>query len=931
MTTRLRSRLVLLATVTIVPLALVSGLALRALLEHQAEQTELAAINLSRALATAVDNELRLSVSALESLALTDAIANADRQRLEAARDLAIRALSSRSEWRAVLLLKPSGEVFVNTGYPADAEIPRASDPASLAQIAATPAPVIGSLAYGPQGNPGVAIRVPVLRDGELRYVLTAILRPEAVRSIITRQRVPGDWIVSVFDASGRRIARSRDHERYVGTLPSPSLKAMLSELGEREQLYGESDTVEGGRVHTAVARIANTGWTVALGVPTTVSQAATRSSALAYGGGIVLSVLIGGLAAWLVSRSIERPIERLKAAAESLGRGDPISGASSGIAEIEAMSDALVSAADQRAQAAVEREQLYAAERNARASAERANDRLQVLASAGAALSSVLDESVMLQSIATVLVPAVADMCRIDLLDQHGLLQRKLTHHRDPERGRQVAAFVSQELASPDTPGTFPWAIATGKSFFANFASEEEIAPGDASAQQFVRLSGLRAVCVVPLIARGRTLGAMAVIQAESGRSFEPEDQAMVSELAKRASLALDNGRLLDESQAALSQASIASRAKDEFLAVLGHELRNPLAPIVTSLALMRRKAGGSANDREREIIERQVRHLQRLVDDLLDVSRIARGKIDLKKQPVDLADIVARSLELTQPALVTRRSAPHVVLPDAPVRVLGDATRLTQVLCNLLTNAVKYSSPDADITIEVRRADGQAELVVSDQGIGIEADLLPHVFDQFVQGSQALNRAAGGLGLGLAIAKNLVELHGGTITARSPGPGHGSVFVVRMPESHALPDVAVPGRPDAAQDDAPKRILVVDDNIDAAKSLAELLRMAGHEVLTAADGHEAIASVDSFVPDIAILDIGLPGMDGYQLARWIRKQPRLERLRLIALSGYGQASDRKLALAAGFDLHLAKPVDPEVVLTTIRELHPAAARRLG
>jgi signal transduction histidine kinase/CheY-like chemotaxis protein len=931
MTTRLRRRLVLLATVTIVPLALVSGLALRALLEHQAEQTELAAINLSRALATGVDNELRLSVSALQSLALTDAIGDAEGQSLAAARYLAVRALASRPEWRAVLLLKPSGEVFINTGYPVGADIPKASDPASLAQIAATRAPVIGSLAYGPQGNPGIAIRVPVLRDGELRHVLAAILRPEAVHSIITRQRVPGEWMFWLSAGTGRPIARSRDHERYVGTSPGPSLNLILSQLGERDQVYGESQTVEGGRVHTAVARIGNTGWTVALGVPTTVIQGASRSSALAYGGGIVLSVLIGGLAAWLVSRSIEQPIERLKASAQSLGRGDPISGAGSDITEIEAMSDALVRAADQRVQAAVEREQLFAAERNARASAERANERLQVLASAGAVLSSVLDESAMLQSIATVLVPAVADMCRIDLLDRDGVLQRKLTHHRDPERARQVAAFVSQELASPDTPGTFPWVIATGKSFFANFASEAEIAPGDASAQQFVRLSGLRAVCVVPLIARGRTLGAMAVIQADSGRSFEPEDQAMVSELARRASLALDNGRLLDESQAALSQASIAGRAKDEFLAVLGHELRNPLAPIVTSLALMRRKSGGSDNDREREIIERQVRHLQRLVDDLLDVSRIARGKIELKKQSVDLADIVARSLELTHPALVTRQSAPNVVLPDEPVRVQGDATRLTQVLCNLLTNAVKYSPPDADITIQVRRADGQAELAVSDQGIGIEADLLPHVFDQFVQGRQALNRAAGGLGLGLAIAKNLIELHGGTITASSPGPGQGSIFVVRMPESHALADVAVSGRPDAARHDAPKRILVVDDNTDAAKTLAELLRMAGHQVQTAADGHEAIASVDSFVPDIAILDIGLPGMDGYELARWIRKQPRLQRVRLIALSGYGQASDQKLALEAGFDLHLAKPVDPEVVLTTIQELDPTVTWQLS
>jgi len=903
--------------VTTVPLALVSGLALRALLQEQLVQTEQSTLNLTRALATAVDNELRLTVSALQSLALADATVGAGEDGLAKARDLAVRALASRPEWRAVILLKPSGEVLFNTGYPIGAPLPPASDPSSLSEIVASRAPVVGSLARGPLGNMGIAVRVPVMRGDELCCVLTAILRPEAVLTVISRQRAPDDWIVSVFDANQLRVARSRDHQRFLGTPPTDSLKTMLSSLGARNQAYGMTETIEGEQVHTAVTRIGSTRWTVALGVPTSVSAAVLRSTALAYGGGIVLSVLLGGLAAWLVSRSIEKPIGRLKLAAESLGRGEPIHGAGSDVIEIEAMSEALVSAAAQRTRNAVEREQLLAAERHARSAAERAQERLQLLASAGTALSTMLDEATTLEAIASIIVPGVADVCRIDLLDKEGVLRRKLTYHTDPERAKEIAAFVSQHAASADTPGSFPWSIATGRPFLANFGPQETIGGGDPTFQAFARTVGMQAVCVMPLIARGRTIGAMAAIQAESGRRFEPEDQAMISELAKRAALALDNVHLFEDSQAALRQASVANRAKDEFLAMLGHELRNPLAPIVTSLELMKRKSG-SENPRERQIIERQVRHLQRLVDDLLDVSRIASGKVELDRQPVDLSDIVSRALELTQPLLQARLHAPRVVAADRPVRVHGDPTRLTQVLCNLLTNAAKYSAPDADIDIEIRRANGLAELIVADKGVGIDADLLPRVFDQFVQGDQALNRASGGLGLGLAIAKNLVELHGGTISASSAGPGQGSTFIVRLPET-PWSDVTTTAPAPLAQVDRQLRVLIVDDNLDAAQSLAVLLQMEGHDVRTAADGHEAIETLETFAATVAVLDIGLPGMDGYELARRIRSNPRASRVRLVALTGYGRDTDQSRAREAGFDMHLVKPVDLDAVLQTL------------
>ncbi|HEY2188885.1 MAG TPA: HAMP domain-containing sensor histidine kinase, partial [Caldimonas sp.] len=357
---------------------------------------------------------------------------------------------------------------------------------------------------------------------------------------------------------------------------------------------------------------------------------------------------------------------------------------------------------------------------------------------------------------------------------------------------------------------------MATGQTFLANLEPDHSETYADPNIRAFVRDFNLSAACVVPLVARGRTIGAMCALQAESGRRFSDEDGALVIELAQRAALALDNVRLFGEARDALREAEVANRAKDEFLGMLGHELRNPLAPIVTSLELMARPE--VSGDRERLIIKRQVAHLSRMVDDLLDVSRIASGKIELRRERVDLHDVVVRALELTQPALQGRSCAPDVRSPVAPVMVSGDPSRLTQVVCNLLTNAAKFTPPDGHIVVELRQLDGEAELAVVDDGVGIPAELLPHVFDRFVQGEQALQRASGGLGLGLAIAKNLVELHGGRIGAESAGAGSGARFALTLPLLDDAGAATLPVAPAAAGAHARRsRILVVDDNEDA------------------------------------------------------------------------------------------------------------------
>jgi signal transduction histidine kinase len=365
------------------------------------------------------------------------------------------------------------------------------------------------------------------------------------------------------------------------------------------------------------------------------------------------------------------------------------------------------------------------------------------------------------------------------------------------------------------------------------------------------------------------------------------------------------------------------ATRAKDEFLAMLGHELRNPLAPILTALQLMTLK-GATSVSQERSVIERQTRHLARLVDDLLDVARIAQGRIELKREVVTIADAVAKAIEIAAPLIEGRGQRIELTVPAAGLTVHADAARLAQAIANLLTNAAKYSEPGTTIRILARREGGDVVVAVTDEGIGIDAALLPRVFDLFVQGGQTSARSQGGLGLGLAIVRNIMELHGGSATASSAGLGEGSEFVLRLP---ALVDASAAGAsPDPARAASGLRrldVLIVDDNADAVEMLSTYLQMRGHRVRTAADGPAALAAVTAATPDVALLDIGLPVMDGYELAARIRRDARAAATRLVAVTGYGQAEDKRRADAAGFDDHLVKPVDIgdlERVLAAVR-----------
>jgi PAS domain S-box-containing protein len=367
-------------------------------------------------------------------------------------------------------------------------------------------------------------------------------------------------------------------------------------------------------------------------------------------------------------------------------------------------------------------------------------------------------------------------------------------------------------------------------------------------------------------------------------------------------------------------AEAEAANRSKDEFLAMLGHELRNPLAPIVTALQLLQaRNVGGI--ERERALIERQVRHLLRLVDDLLDVARVARGRVDLRKRVVEVQDVVSSAVELASPLLEERGHELDVAV-EPELRVEGDPARLAQIVANLLTNAAKYTSERGHVEVRAARVGEEARIDVSDDGIGIAPDLLPRIFELFVQGNRGLDRSQGGLGLGLPIVHSLVALHGGRVEAHSDGPGRGSRFTVWLPASEGeVASAAEPIRAAPRAASRSHRVLIVDDNADAALLLGEAVALFGHDVRTAHDGPSALRVAEAFAPDVALVDIGLPLMDGFEVARRLRALPGLTGLRMIAVTGYGQPADRERSRAAGFDVHLVKPVDLDTIEALLSE----------
>jgi signal transduction histidine kinase/DNA-binding response OmpR family regulator len=536
------------------------------------------------------------------------------------------------------------------------------------------------------------------------------------------------------------------------------------------------------------------------------------------------------------------------------------------------------------------------AAEQAARAAAEANNVRLGVLAEATRVLTRPLESASIGGDLLRAVLPYMADLA--------GVMSGDVTRSLEAE-GVWLRVDAEGRLGPPP----------------AGAAVHREIL--DAALRVIVSLkletlmakdgSGVWAI-VAPLPARGAALGAIAFAMLDSGRRYTTADVDLVRDLASRTAIALDNRSLYHEIEE-------RDRRKDEFLAMLAHELRNPLAAISNAVSVLE-KLGRQDDDtaRIRMIIGRQTHHLARLVDDLLDVARVTTGRIIVERQPVALADVARRALQAFDAA---GKTAQHeIVLKTDAVWVIGDASRLEQVVANLLDNALRYTARGGRVIVSVQRDGTDAILRVSDTGRGIPSALLPQIFDLFVRGGGAGHARADGLGLGLTLVRRLVELHGGSVEARSAGEGLGSELVVRLPVSA---EPALPPRMPSPSSFRPTRILIVEDNDDARESLRLLLELDGHEVRAAVSGEDGLDHAQSGDFTIALVDLGLPGIDGFEVARRLKTMARGTALRLVAISGYGQPLDRKRAQAAGFDAHLVKPVDTDHLRTVLAELTPA------
>ncbi|MGB9989209.1 ATP-binding protein [Massilia sp. SM-13] len=396
-----------------------------------------------------------------------------------------------------------------------------------------------------------------------------------------------------------------------------------------------------------------------------------------------------------------------------------------------------------------------------------------------------------------------------------------------------------------------------------------------------------------------------------------------MLAEIGRRANALQEANRTLEHEmtvrQCAERALLLADRRKDEFLATLAHELRNPLAPIRTGLDVMRLNPDDkAAGERARVIMERQLKQMVRLVDDLMDVSRINTGKLTIRHEQVELHAFIGDALEVARAYIEAQAHTLEVSLPEEKVYVLGDSTRLAQIVSNLLNNAAKYTGRGGRITLSASVADGQLSLSVRDNGIGIEPAMLGDIFEMFIQADSSLERTTAGLGVGLSLARRLVELHGGSIVAHSEGKGRGSEFVLTLPVMASAAGVAARSEPSPLAA-GPYRILLADDNIDFVNAIGALLRTMGHTVQISHDGAQALAAAEAFTPDFAFLDIGLPHLNGYDLARALRRMPLLDKTVLVAVTGWGQQKDRQMAFDAGFQGHLVKPVSIEQILAIL------------
>jgi PAS domain S-box-containing protein len=551
-----------------------------------------------------------------------------------------------------------------------------------------------------------------------------------------------------------------------------------------------------------------------------------------------------------------------------------------------------------------------------------------EFLSESGKALSASLDYEQTLRNVAALAVPYFADWCSIDVVDESGVLRRLALAHVDPAKVELAERFVDRYPENAESDYSVARVLATGQPVMMSVLPDELIAARVKDAQHLAAIRELRITSFmrVPLRAHDQTLGVLTFVSAESGRRYHAPDLRLAQEVAARAGIAVDNAR-------AYAEVRSANRMKDEFLATLSHELRTPLNALLGYARMLKwQMVPPDRHARAFDVIERNGSALARLVDDVLDVSRIVSGKLRLQVQPADLAKVVAQSVETVQAAADAKDVRVRVSVPhDLPALAI-DPDRLQQALWNLLSNAVKFTPPGGDVDVSVAPGDGHVAIVVRDTGIGIAPEMLPRMFERFRQADSRYAREHGGLGLGLAIARHLVEMHGGTVTAASEGLGLGATFTIQLPCGAAMGstpapvDVEPPMRARSARSRVSLdgiRVLAIDDDADELSMMRDVLTSAGAHVVTAQSGREALSLLARLDVDVLLADIGMPEMDGFDFIGRARAMAGVAaRVPAAAITAYARSEDRERALTAGFQMHVSKPIDPAGLLAAVRAL---------
>lgn len=723
----LRGRLLALVVLSTLPFVLCAIIGIQILSTHEESRAVARALEVNRQIAIAIKVTLKHSFTVLAAKAQSPLIDSGDLQRYA---ELLDRTLPLMPEWHSMIVATPDGRPVIRTAGPRAITSSTLVEPASFARVLSTLAPTVGQLGKGPSGAWAIPLRVPVIRNGTVRYVLTAPLRPVSIADLLALFELPKGWTVSVFDTNGRRIARSPSIGLPIGGPISTKLFELASEGTEGS---GITYTSDGNEVYTAYLRLPELGWTVATGIPTAQVKAAVSRAIALYGAGVGLSLLLAGIGALVAAKRISAPIRDLRLAALAIGRGEVPTIPSAHISEIQDVNLAL----SQSAKALMESE--------------------------------------------------------------------------------QARCVALNRLASAN--------------------------------------EGLRE----------------------------------------------------------------ADRRKDEFISTLSHELRNPLAPMAqaatvlsTTSTTFKQRALGLA------VIERQVAHMGRLLDALFDASQIGADNVSVNRVPVNLTSVLLDALSLSEVQAAEKCIKTSMGQVEQPVYVDADELLLQQLFAHLLSNAVKFTPVGGRIHLEIRCSGSQIEVEVTDDGIGIAADQISEIFRPFGRVARP-GADGGGLGVGLALAKKLAELHQGELRAHSHGVGRGSTFTVSLPRSAVqVPYTHEPTVTDTTVAQT-RCVLVADDNVDIAQTLQAVLELEGHKVRLAFDGQQAVDLCRAQIPEVVVLDIGMPKLDGLQAARAIRDLPGGNGVFLVALSGWGQANDVKNAKEAGFDRHITKPANLDELLRLV------------